>query len=226
MRDKTEKRFIDTIAIEDRQMVDPFDHADRILRTALQNGGLVTNPELDRDTILRKLDVMGVMNYRVLAPQDYNKLLKFKVYYDTDGVQFARMTPYVRRSITALQPVVIADDLDYSYKWEDRSDLEAYAEGLRADVEPLLVRSDGSLTDTTFTNIILRFGNELLTPSTPLLAGVQRGRLLRKHQIAEADLMLDDIEMCDEIYLINSMLPLERAICLDPEQVLPLIRRR
>ena len=90
---------------------------------------------------------------------------------------------------------------------------------LPGDEEPLFVRSDGSITDTSFTNVLIETEAGYLTPTRPLLRGTQREGLLQAGLIAEADdLSLSTLRSkAKAILLINALLPLEEALRLPPE---------
>jgi para-aminobenzoate synthetase/4-amino-4-deoxychorismate lyase len=66
---------------------------------------------------------------------------------------------------------------------------------------------DGQLTESTFANIVLRFGKKRYTPqlAAGLLPGVFRRHLLEAGEIEERILTVDDLGKADEIRLINSV---------------------
>ena len=90
---------------------------------------------------------------------------------------------------------------------------------LADDEEPLFVRPDGTITDTSFTNVLIETEAGYLTPARPLLKGTQREGLLRAGLIAEADdLTLSTLlSKAKSILLINALLPLEEALRLPPK---------
>lgn len=65
----------------------------------------------------------------------------------------------------------------------------------------------GQLTESTFANIVLRFGEKRYTPplAAGLLPGVFRRHLLETAEIEERALTIDDLAKADEILLINSV---------------------
>ncbi len=149
---------------------------------------------------------------------------KLRLIYDALGIQKVELIPYKALVIQELWLCEVPANFDYEYKFLDRTCLNPFAlqEGKQAKI-PLFVKED-LLTDTSFTNVILRFGEELLTPTKPLLRGVMREHLLGEGRIREQELRVEDLEHCDEILLINAMLPLERAISI--KQIFPRLRRR
>ncbi|MBL7648620.1 MAG: aminodeoxychorismate synthase component I [Candidatus Hydrogenedentes bacterium] len=71
----------------------------------------------------------------------------------------------------------------------------------------LLWTADGALTESTFANIVLRFGDKRYTPPSEagLLPGVFRRHLLETSEIEERKLTVDDLAKADEVMLINSV---------------------
>ncbi len=66
---------------------------------------------------------------------------------------------------------------------------------------------DGRLTESTYANIVLRFGEKRYTPPSDagLLPGVFRRHLLEAGEIEERILTVEDLAKADEILLINSV---------------------
>lgn len=71
----------------------------------------------------------------------------------------------------------------------------------------ILWTADGLLTESTFANIILRFGAQHFTPplAAGLLPGVFRRHLLETGKIEERILTVDELAKADEVMLINSV---------------------
>lgn len=71
----------------------------------------------------------------------------------------------------------------------------------------ILWTRDGQLTESTYANIVLRFGEKRFTPplESGLLPGVFRRHLLEAGEIEERALTVEDLEKADEILLINSV---------------------
>jgi para-aminobenzoate synthetase/4-amino-4-deoxychorismate lyase len=73
--------------------------------------------------------------------------------------------------------------------------------------EVLLVNEAGELTEATTANLVLRLGDELLTPpvSCGLLPGTFRAHLLARGAVRERVLTAADLEAADAVYLVNSV---------------------
>ena len=139
--------------------------------------------------------------------------------YSLTGLSAIRLVPYCKRTIRALRPILLPDGFEYSYKYTDRSFFDRMKAELASEEEPLFVRPDGTITDTSFTNVLIETESDYLTPTRPLLKGIQREGLLRAGLIAEADdLTLSTLRSkAKSILLINALLPLEEALRLPPE---------
>ena len=94
--------------------------------------------------------------------------------YSLEGFSAIRLVPYCKRTIRALRPLPLPDGFDYSYKYADRRFFEQMKAELADDEEPLFVRPDGTITDTSFTNVLIETESGYLTPTRPLLKGTQR----------------------------------------------------
>ena len=192
-------------------------HRERMLRTLREQGAetssaflqslLSTSPWREIEAYLTGQQILPTTTYRLTLE------------YSLAGLSAIRLIPYGKRTIRALCPILLSDDFEYSYKYADRSFFERVKAELADDEEPLFVRSDGSITDTSFTNVLIETEAGYLTPARPLLKGTQREGLLRAGLIAEADdLTLSTLcSKAKAILLINALLPLEEALRLPPE---------
>lgn len=192
-------------------------HRERMLRTLREQGAntgstflqnlLSTSPWREVEAYLTGQQILPATTYRLTLE------------YSLAGLSAIRLIPYGKRTIRALCPILLSDDFEYSYKYADRSFFERVKAELADDEEPLFVRSDGSITDTSFTNVLIETEAGYLTPARPLLKGTQREGLLRAGLIAEADdLTLSTLcSKAKAILLINALLPLEEALRLPPE---------
>ncbi|QOX77553.1 aminodeoxychorismate synthase component I [Trichlorobacter lovleyi] len=73
--------------------------------------------------------------------------------------------------------------------------------------EVLLCNRRGELTEGSFTNLVLKLDNRLVTPplASGLLPGVMRQQLLEQGTIEERLLYPQDLQRAEEIWLINSV---------------------
>ncbi len=85
--------------------------------------------------------------------------------------------------------------------------------------ETVFLNERGELTEGSYHNLLLKTGGKMLTPGreSGLLAGVMRQELLERGEIAEAILFPEDLARADEIWLINSVRGMRRAVYVEGE---------
>lgn len=112
----------------------------------------------------------------------------------------------------ALKPID-PENIFLYHKTTHRGIYEEALAGQPASDDVLLWNNRGELTEATTANIVLRLHGELVTPPSDsgLLAGTYRAKLLADGEIREEVLMMDDLNYCDELYLINSVRKWSRA---------------
>ena len=135
-------------------------------------------------------------------------LFKCRVIYDQE-IRKVEFLPYKQQEITTLK-LVLCNDLDYSYKFENRQIITKLLE-LKGRCDDILIQKNDLITDTSFCNIIFSDGNNWITPSNPLLKGTQREYLLEKDMISEANIKGTDIYSFNSFKLINAMINIETS---------------
>jgi len=135
-------------------------------------------------------------------PADINKVYRCRLEYDAASHRM-RMEEYHYQPIKTLK-LVQAGQLMYRYKFTDRSGFdELFA--LRDACDDILIVQDGYVTDTSMANIIFTDGHKLFTPSTPLLAGTARARLLGEGLIFEKAIRTCELGNYSGFALINAL---------------------
>ena len=97
-----------------------------------------------------------------------------------------------------------ANDLDYTFKYQDRSRLnQLFAQrGLADDV---LIIKNGFVTDTSYANVAFWDGQRWLTPALPLLAGTKRAQLLQKGELFEQKIRVQELSNFSRTRIFNAM---------------------
>jgi 4-amino-4-deoxychorismate lyase len=159
--------------------------------------------------------LFGLQESIILPNQLFDKELKgvakCRIVY-SDIIHSVDCQPYTPRQINTLY-LIEQNDIDYTYKYTDRSafqDLPAHAPD-----EDFLIIKNGHITDTTFSNIVFFDGNQWITPSTYLLNGTQRQRLLRDGRIVSREIKFNDLDHFLYARLINAMLDFDCAPFVD-----------
>lgn len=140
----------------------------------------------------------------LLKPKEDMDFYKARVVYGPEGVEKVEYAPYTMRAIQSLK-VVRDDDIDYTYKSCDRSQLNALVAQI-GNCDDIIIVKNGLVTDTSFTNIAIFDGKDWITPKHPLLAGTQRAYLLDKGIIREADVSLMDLRQAQKVCIFNAMI--------------------
>ncbi|HEU4480038.1 MAG TPA: aminodeoxychorismate synthase component I [Pyrinomonadaceae bacterium] len=116
------------------------------------------------------------------------------------------------RVALANQPVSCKD----KFLFHKTTNRKLYDDALaaRSDCDDVILwNENGEATESTVANLVIRVGDELLTPprSAGLLAGVFREELVVNGQIRERSISRDDLAKASELFLINSVRKWMRA---------------
>jgi 4-amino-4-deoxychorismate lyase len=130
--------------------------------------------------------------------------IKCRITYD-EIVRKIEFETYSFRPIQTLK-IIEVDDYDYSFKYADRNQLQAFYEQ-RGDKDDILMTRNGFLTDTYYANVALLQEGKWYSPKFPLLKGIRRAQLLQKERIIETEIHKDQIKEYEAITLFNAMIP-------------------
>lgn len=194
-------RFIETMQVKEGRIVNlPF-HRERARETILYHFGITC--DLPLKELLTGTDfsssISGIWRLRVVYSKE---------------IEGFTLEPYVKRDIKKIK-MVDGGNIEYVYKYENRSGLEKLLL-LKGEADDILIIKGGLVTDTSFTNVVFRKGEELWTPSSCLLNGTKRRAMLKEGLIKERIIRVEDIREYQQCFLINAFLDLL------PVEVLPL----
>lgn len=130
-------------------------------------------------------------------------LYKCRIIYGS-CIERIEFHPYRLRPIQSLK-IVAGDDIDYSYKFENREAIERLFR-LCGECDDVLIIKNGYITDTSIANIAFYDGIKWITPSSPLLKGTQREKLLSEGRIVEDDIKPLDLGVFKKARLFNAMI--------------------
>lgn len=149
-----------------------------------------------------------------------NGVYKCRVVYDDKNTEI-EFIPYIIREVRSLR-IVYDDGISYSYKFADRLNLNRLF-GLRGECDDILIIKNGLVTDSSYANVILKNKNgNWVTPSSCLLKGTRRSKLLNDKCISEADITVADMDKYSEIRLINAMIGIDDSISIPVNELLRL----
>ncbi|GAA4163845.1 hypothetical protein GCM10022217_33420 [Chryseobacterium ginsenosidimutans] len=197
-------QFIESIKIEDQEIFLLEFHQKRVDQTFAHFG---KEGSIDIAKIYKHLE------------HDEDGLYKLRIVYDLDKKVRTQMIPYAIPEIDDFQ-LVENNSYDYSFKFEDRKELEKMK--MKSKAEEIIIVKNNHITDTSFTNLLFLKGKDWFTPSSYLLNGVQRQSLLKHKKIKETEITLQNIKQFTHFQLINALndfdenfiYPLDRIINL------------
>ena len=186
-------RLIESIKVANRQLQNIAYHNIRFNLSRKELFGIDENADLSELLFL---------------PNDLsNQVYKCRFTY-SNSLHSIQFLPYTPKLIHTLK-LVEADDLDYRYKYQDRSCFMELLTDIAED-DIIIVQKD-FVTDTSFSNIVFFDGSNWLTPSTYLLNGTMRRFLLDTKQIIACEIRIEDLKNFESAKLINAMLDLENS---------------
>ena len=180
-------QFIESIKVEDTEIFLLDQHQKRVNETFSYFGKEVS---INIDEIFKSLK------------HDEDGLYKFKITYDLTGKYRTQMIPYAMSEIANFQ-LVENNSYDYSFKFEDRKEIEKMK--ILSKAAEIIIVKNNHITDTSYSNLLFKKGKDWFTPKTYLLNGVQRQSLLKAKKIKEAEITLQNLSEYSHFQLINAL---------------------
>jgi len=117
----------------------------------------------------------------------------------------ASLSPYQVKPINSLK-LVCNDSIDYHLKSSQRSEIDQlFAQ--RQNCDDILIIKNHLVSDTSTGNILFFDGQGWYTPSSPLLEGTHRARLLSQGHIKERLISQQDLRNYIGFQVINALRP-------------------
>lgn len=132
---------------------------------------------------------------------------KLRIAYNETKKEFT-LDAYTIKNIQSLK-VVEDNTIDYHLKYADRSALNTLF-AWRNDCDDILIVKNNKVSDTFAGNIVFYDGDKWWTPTSPLLEGTCRERLLESQQIFERHITLEDLKSFTSFQVINAMRPFDK----------------
>ena len=201
-------RFIESIKVEDQKIFLKELHQKRMNDTFSHFGKEC------------KIDIYSLF---LNLEHDEDGLYKFRIEYDLENNFKTQIIPYVISELDDFE-LVIDNEIDYSFKSADRTQLQKLKDKSHAD-EVIIVKNN-QITDTSYSNLLFLKDKTWVTPKSYLLNGVMRQNLLQSKEIKEAEITLDNIKDFTHFQLINALndfddmfiYPIEKIINLPKEE--------
>lgn len=138
----------------------------------------------------------------VLPPLDLPGKFKVRMVYDMDSCDL-EWSEYQTRKIHSIK-LVESNEIDYAYKYEDRTELENLYK-LRGNADEILIIKNGYVTDAFYFNPVFWDGMHWYVPETCLLNGIMRQYLLKNDKVKLRSIRAEDIPSFKKISLVNAL---------------------
>jgi 4-amino-4-deoxychorismate lyase len=172
-----------------------------------------------RKLIFRSKQLWDLSDIIQIADLDHDTIYRCRFLYGRKPEGF-EYVPYIPRVVKKLY-LVDCGDLDYSFKYSNRSALEQLKINMPdPEISDILLVKHGFITDTSFSNVALFDGNYWYTPSFPLLRGTKREYYIDNKIILKCDITPADLHKYKKVRLINAMLDLDDGVDIPIENIL------
>ncbi len=139
---------------------------------------------------------------RVIQTPPLSGVYRCRVIY-SETIESVEYIRYEARTFSTFK-VVVADDIDYEFKYLQRDSLNHLVQ-LKGQADDILIVKQGLVTDTAIANVAFWYQDRWLTPARPLLTGTTRERLLQSHQIYPAQIRVEELTRFSQMALLNAM---------------------
>lgn len=195
-------QLLETIKISNGKLFNIKYHQDRI------------NDSLK--AIFNKPDLLHLDNILNTIDLPVSGLHKLRIIYDDKTYKFD-ISEYQIKNINSLK-IIMEDDIKYDFKYANRNQImNLFLK--RENCDEILILQNGHITDTSYSNIVFKFGNDWITPHMPLLNGTKRRNLLENQIIKVDEISLDNIKKFQEARIINAMIDLDESPSINIENI-------
>ncbi len=177
--------------------------------------GKLQNLEFHQERFERtRSEALGLRGHPLLSeviqvPRGLDQgVLKCRLIYHKEVVRI-EYEPYRAHQVRSLR-LIHADSIAYRFKNADRGELEALFHQ-RGTCDDILMVKNGCISDSFYANVIFWDGKAWVTPNTPLLPGTMRASLLKKDEIRECRITVEDLAGYQKLKLVNAMNDLQHA---------------
>lgn len=182
-------QFIESLHLKDGKINNISFHRERMSRTFQRWFPGIPPPDIETELIRLNLPEKG--------------RFRLSLYY-SERIESHKLIEYIPKKISSLK-IIEAPDLDYSFKFADRSYFDRQKQ-LLVSTEDVLYTQNDFITDSSYANLVFCDDSGWFTPFSFLLQGTKRASLLAKGEIREAEIRRQDIRKFRCCSLINAML--------------------
>jgi 4-amino-4-deoxychorismate lyase len=141
---------------------------------------------------------------------------KLRIDYKQSGTRYS-ISEY-HNSIPTKLKLIKSNSITYPLKNNKRKNLN-HLYKQRGDSDDVLIVKNGLITDASYSNILFTNGHQIVTPSTPLLQGTCRARLLSENKISAIEIQVATIDQYHSFQLINALNDFDEARWVDTKNI-------
>ena len=216
-------RFLETIRLEEGHFDNLAFHQERMDRTRkdlLHSAQKIDlGNHLIKELAVRSKDIVHLPGHPAShAREKESKIFKCRVIY-AEKILKIEFQPYILPTIRAIK-LVYAGDIEYAYKFEDRTALNnLFAE--KGENDDILIVKRNEITDTLYANVLFFDGSTWYTPRNPLLQGTRRESLVREGKAVPAILTPADLSRFRTARVVNAMIRFEDRLDIQISNINP-----
>jgi len=197
LKPRPQPRLLESLLLEEGNYPRLARHLDRLGWSANRLGYGCDREQIRQALLVHAAGTTGQHKTRLLLAQDGSCQI------ESTPLQQLHQPLKVALATTPVDPT----DLLLYLKTEQRDRYNQARQEHPAADEVLLCNDRGELTEGSFTNLVLKLDNRLVTPplASGLLPGIMRQELLEQGIITERVLYPQDLQRAEEIWLINSV---------------------
>jgi 4-amino-4-deoxychorismate lyase len=187
------KRLLETIKIQDGIIQNIIYHNQRFNRT--------------RRHFWENSISIDLYEYIIIPEEFKSGTVRCRVLYEAE-IEEVQFINYVKKPINSLK--LVETDLEYSFKWENRNEINKLVEQNK-DFDDILMVKNGLITDTSYANIVFKKEDIFFTPKSPLLPGTKRQKFIDELSIIEIDIKPSNLNQYSHFAVINAFNDLEES---------------
>jgi len=155
--------------------------------------------DFSRASLFQTTDTLQLASY--IDPPSKG-LYRCRIVY-AKNIQSIEYVPYVAKNISTLK--IVPSTIEYAFKYAKRDAFDTLLKKYN-DVDDIIIEKDGYLSDTSIANIAFYDGTKWVTPSSPLLKGTIRAKLIDEGFLHLAPIKKENLSDYTQVALMNAMI--------------------
>jgi 4-amino-4-deoxychorismate lyase len=177
-----------------------------LLETIKLKDGLISNLSYHQERCNKSREALyssqNTLDLKNIIHPPKKGLYRCRILY-AEEVLSVEYIPYYSKPLRHIK--IVSSSLDYSFKYANREALSSLLEK-HSGIDEILIVKNGFITDTSIANIAFFTQGQWYTPTTPLLEGTQRQKLLDEGFLQVRDIKIKELNHYTQVALMNAMI--------------------